>query len=86
MPAESSSARLPNMGDVNLRSSGWSTANSPYYFSINLLFGPIWMLISDSSSREQPSGSVRGSDHLYAFGWRFIAKRTGQVVINRFDS
>jgi hypothetical protein len=71
---------------VNLRSSGWSTANPPYHFNVDLVLGPIWVLVPNSGRREQPRGTVRGSDHLYAFGWRFIAERVDQVIVDGFDS
>jgi hypothetical protein len=51
-----------------------------------LVLGPIWVLVPNSGRREQPRGTVRGSDHLYAFGWRFIAERVDQVVVDGFDS
>jgi hypothetical protein len=60
---------------ANLSSSGWSTANSPFDFRVDLFFRLVWMLVTDTGCCQDAGCAIRSADYLHAFGGRLIAQR-----------
>jgi hypothetical protein len=71
---------------ANFSSSGWSTANSPFDFRVDLFVGPVRMLITDTCGCQYASRTVSSADHLYAICGRLVAEGAHQVVVDGFDS